>query len=80
MARIARALGADDAPGGLYDLAAVLGSRRALADLGLSEADLAPAAEAAAAAFADVHPRAADEDELRALLDDAFHGRRPGAV
>ena len=80
MARIARALGAGDAPGGLYDLAAALGARRPLADLGMAEADLASAAEAAAATLSELHPRAAGEDELRALLDDAFRGRRPAAA
>ena len=80
MARIARALGAGDAPGGLYDLAAALGATRALADLGLAAADLASAAEAAAATLGELHPRAAGEDELRALLDDAFRGRRPAVA
>ena len=76
MARTARALRADDAPAGLYDLAAALGVKTALADLGFAETDLATAAEAAPA-LAGIHPRAPSGGELAALFDDAFRGRRP---
>jgi maleylacetate reductase len=77
MARIARALGADDAAAGLYDLAVALGASATLAELGLAEADIASAA-AAAAAFTRLHPRPASVGELGSLLEDAYHGRRPG--
>ena len=76
MARIARALGASDAPAGLYDLATALGAKTALADLGFAAADIA-AASTAAAQLAEVHPRAPQEGELAALLDAALRGDRP---
>ena len=77
MARTARALGAGDAPGGLYDLGASLGARMALKDIGMAEGDLDKAAEIATA-NPYPNPRAVTREGLRALLDDAFHGRRPG--
>jgi alcohol dehydrogenase class IV len=77
MARVARALGSPAAPGGLWDLAASLGAAMALKDLGLHEADLDAAAEIAIR-NPYANPRPVTEEGLRALLDDAFNGRRPG--
>ena len=76
MARAARALGVPDAPGGIYDLEAKLGLRLALKDLGMKEADLDRAARLAAE---NPYPNPAplSYDGIRALLDAAFHGRRP---
>jgi alcohol dehydrogenase class IV len=76
MARVARALGADDAPAGLYDLAARIGAPMKLGDLGLREADLDRAADIAVR-NPYYNPRAVTRDGVRALLDDAFFGRRP---
>jgi maleylacetate reductase len=76
MARIARALGADDAAAGLYDLAASLGARLRLADLGLRASDLERAADLAAQS-PYLNPCPITREGIRALLDDAFHGRRP---
>ena len=76
MARVALALGSGDAPGGLYDLAASLGASMALKDLGLREADLDAAAEIATR-NPYANPRPVTREDLRALLDDACHGRRP---
>lgn len=76
MARIARALGADDAAAGLFDLNVALGIRTSLKALGLTEPDLDTAADIVGRAeFAN--PRPAGRDDIRALLDDAFSGRRP---
>jgi hypothetical protein len=47
MARIARALEAEDAAGGLFDVAAALGARQSLAEIGLREEDLDRAADLA---------------------------------
>jgi maleylacetate reductase len=47
MARVARAIGANDAAGGLYDLQVKLGLKMKLADLGVPEADLERAAKIA---------------------------------
>ena len=78
VARLARALGAgeDDAAGALWDLARRLGAPAGLAELGLAAAELDPAARLAAAKVTQ-EPRPAGHEELRALLGDAWQGRRP---
>jgi maleylacetate reductase len=76
MARVARALGTDDGPGGLYDLALALGAKTALKDLGMAEDDLDQAARIATQ-NPYRNPRPITYDGIRALLDDAYHGRRP---
>ena len=76
MTRIARALGAGDAAGGLFDLAEKLGAPVALKDLGMPEAGLDQAADIAVA-NPYPNPRALERGALRQLLDDAYHGRRP---
>ena len=78
MARVARALGADDAAQGLFGLARGLGAPIALKDIGMRESGLEQAAEIAAAA-PYWNPRPIERDAIRALLDDAFHGRPPRA-
>jgi maleylacetate reductase len=78
MARIARAMGAADAPVGLYDLAIALGAKMALRDLGLAERDLDRAADLAVRS-PYYNPRPITRAELRSLLSDAYHGRRPDA-
>jgi alcohol dehydrogenase class IV len=78
MARIAAALGTEDAARGLYDLAASLGAKLRLADLGLSEADLKRAADLAVQ-NPYANPTPITHTGIRALLDSAFHGRRPAA-
>jgi len=76
MARVARALGVSNAPRGLFDLAKSLGAPVALRDLGMLEADLDRAAELAVA-NPYWNPRPIERAAVRALLDDAFHGRPP---
>jgi alcohol dehydrogenase class IV len=76
MARVARALGVDDAPGGLYDLAARIGAPMKLADIGLKESDLDRAADIAVK-NPYYNPRPVTREGIRALLDNAFFGRRP---
>jgi alcohol dehydrogenase class IV len=76
MARIARALGAEDAPAGLFDLASSLGAQMRLAAFGLDAADLDRAAELAMQ-DAYANPREVNRDGVRALLQDAYDGRRP---
>jgi maleylacetate reductase len=78
MARIARALAVSDAPAGLFDLARRIGAPASLKELGLRHADLDRAAELAAAAPYP-NPRPVTREDIRALLEDALHGRRPGA-
>lgn len=83
MARIERALGMQAAGGagaaqGLFDLAARLGAPTSLRALGMREADLDRAADLATQS-PYWNPRPIDRAGIRRLLDDAWHGRRPGA-
>ena len=76
MARIARALGAKDAPTGLYDLEMKLGLKMKLADLGMKQADLERAAQLATQAPYP-NPAAVEYAQVLQLLRNAFAGRRP---
>jgi maleylacetate reductase len=76
MARVARALGVQDAPTGLYDLAKGLGAPIALKDIGMPQDGLDRAADLAVA-NPYWNPRPIERAAIRALLDDAFWGRRP---
>jgi maleylacetate reductase len=76
MRRIARALGAATAAGGLFDLAVRLGAPTALKDIGMPEDGLDRAADIAAA-NPYPNPRPLDRAAIRELLDNAYHGRRP---
>ena len=76
MARIARALGAKDAPTALYDLEFHLGLRMRLADLGMKAADLDRAAELATQAPYP-NPAPVERPAVRVLLEAAYTGRRP---
>jgi maleylacetate reductase len=76
MSRIARALGAKSAAQGLYDLATSLGAPTSLAALGLKAADLDKAADIAVQ-NPYYNPRPITREGIRALLQDAFEGRRP---
>ena len=78
IARIARALGTDDAATGLYDLAHRLGVRLRLHEIGMRSEDLDAAADMAAR-NPYYNPREVTRDGIRALLQDAFDGRRPAA-
>jgi alcohol dehydrogenase class IV len=78
MARVARALGAADAPTGLYDLELKLGLRMKLADLGMRASDLERAAELATQAPYP-NPAPIERGAVRALLEAAFTGRRPAS-
>ena len=79
MARIARALGADDAASGLYDLARSLGAPVSLREIGMSEAGLDRAADIAAA-NPYANPIPVERAAIRSLLADAFEGRRPQSI
>lgn len=60
----------------LYDFASSIGSPMALKDFGLTEADLDRAAEIATK-NPYANPRPIDRGSIRALLQDAWEGRRP---
>ena len=77
MARIARALGGvGDPAAGLYDLARRIGAPAGLKEIGLGAADLDRAATLATT-NPYFNPRPVTRDGVRALLEDAYHGRRP---
>jgi alcohol dehydrogenase class IV len=76
MRAIARALGRDDAAQGLYDLEVALGTPITLAALGMKPPDLERAADLAIK-NPYYNPRPITRAGIRALLDDAFAGRRP---
>jgi maleylacetate reductase len=78
MSRIARALHAGSAAEGLYDLAAALGAPTSLAAIGMKAADLDQAADIAIR-NPYYNPRPITRDGIRAVLEDAFQGRRPRA-
>ncbi|MEP5513658.1 MAG: maleylacetate reductase, partial [Bauldia litoralis] len=59
-------------------LAKNAGAPTALRDTGMSEDGLERAAEIATA-NPYPNPRGLERDAIRKLLDDAWHGRRPGA-
>jgi alcohol dehydrogenase class IV len=74
--RVARALGVASAASGLYDMASAAGAPASLRDIGMPESGLDRAAELAVA-NPYWNPRPIDRVAIRALLDDAWHGRRP---
>jgi maleylacetate reductase len=76
MERIAKALGVDHAPSGLFDLAHRLGGPTALKDIGMRECDIEAAVEAALVA-PYWNPAPIEPGRLRDLLNNAFHGTRP---
>jgi maleylacetate reductase len=73
---VARALGTTSAAQGLFDLADSLGAPVALCEIGMKEADLDRAADIASQ-NPYYNPRRVTRDGIRALLQDAFEGRRP---
>ncbi|MFE7900398.1 maleylacetate reductase [Streptomyces sp. NPDC057424] len=74
-----RALGTDDVPRALWDLARSLGAPRSLAGLGLAEADVAPAA-ARAAGEPYANPREVTAEGVRGVLLAAWEGRPPDSA
>lgn len=76
MTRIARALGVEDAAGGLYDLEVKLGLKMKLADLGVPAGDLERAASIALEAPYP-NPAPVTYEGVLALLRNAHAGLRP---
>jgi maleylacetate reductase len=76
MRRVAQALGVDDAPTGLFDLASAIGAPTALREIGMRAEDLDRAAELATERPYS-NPAPVTRAGVRKLLDDAFYGRRP---
>jgi maleylacetate reductase len=76
VARIARALGTDNAARGLYDLAKSLGAPTALKDIGMPDGQLDRCAEIATQ-NAYWNPRPIVQAEIRNLLEAAYYGNPP---
>lgn len=79
MRRVARAVGADTAAGGIWDLAHGLGAPVALRDIGLMPEDLDHAADLAVS-NAYPNPRPLEKQAIRQLLQQAYEGIRPDTV
>jgi alcohol dehydrogenase class IV len=76
IARATLALRVNSAAAGLFDLAASLGTPTSLAALGMKHSDLDKAADLAVQ-NPYYNPRPIERGGIRALLQDAFEGRRP---
>jgi maleylacetate reductase len=79
MEQVARALGVEDAPRGLFELAQRLGAPLGLQQIGMRAEDLDRAAELATQA-PYFNPRRVERADIRELLNDAFLGRAPSSV
>jgi alcohol dehydrogenase class IV len=77
IAKVARAVGVASAARGLFDLVEKAGAPVALRDIGMPKDGLDRVADLA---VADPYwnPRPIERAAIRALMDDAWHGRRPG--
>jgi maleylacetate reductase len=76
MRRVAKAIGAVDAPRGIYELEKSLGLPLRLADIGMQQADLERAARMASEAPYP-NPRKVEYGPVLELLRNAYEGRRP---
>jgi alcohol dehydrogenase class IV len=76
MRHVAEALGAEEAPGALYDLMQVAATAKSLKQMGLTMAALGKAADLAARDPYD-NPRSVTRDEIMAILAAAYEGERP---
>jgi maleylacetate reductase len=76
MARVTRALASTEAAQGLFDLAGELGAPRSLREIGMPENGLDEAADIAVMP-PYWNPRPIERTSIRALLQDAYEGRRP---
>jgi maleylacetate reductase len=77
-ARIAAAMGVEDAAQGLYDLIGRLGGPRSLREIGMPE-DGVERAAALAVESPYWNPRPIEREPIRALLERAYRGVRPEA-
>jgi alcohol dehydrogenase class IV len=80
MERVAHATGAQSAAPGLYDLAKKIGAPTALKNIGMKEENLNEAISLVLEKAPFDNPRPVDETGVRAILEGAYTGRRPGRV
>jgi maleylacetate reductase len=76
MSQIARALGANDAAVGLFELAGAIGVRRSLRDVGMREEDIDHASDLAVT-NPYWNPRPVERDAVRGLIARAWAGAAP---
>jgi maleylacetate reductase len=76
MRKIGKAIGAQDAPLGIWELERRLGLPMKLADLGMKAADVEKAARTAVQAPYP-NPRKVEFEPVRELLQNAFEGKKP---
>ena len=76
MAEIAQALGADDAAGGLFELAGQLGIRRSLDEIGMRKQDIDQASDLAVK-NPYWNPRPVERDAIHGLIARAWAGMPP---
>jgi maleylacetate reductase len=76
MSQIARALGANDAAAGLFELAGAIGVRRSLRDVGMREEDIDHASDLAVT-NPYWNPRPVERDAVRGLIARAWAGAAP---
>ena len=74
--RIARAMGVNDAPSGIWELEQRLGLPMKLADIGMKQADLERAARIAVQAPYP-NPRKVEYQPVLELLHNAYEGKKP---
>jgi maleylacetate reductase len=76
--RVAAALGVDEAAAGLFDFGRSIGAPTSLAALGMRQDDLS---EVARLCFDTPvwNPRPVEPSDVLAILEEAFHGRRPAS-
>jgi maleylacetate reductase len=78
MEQIARAIGTRSASAGLYDLASRIGAPTALKNIGMKEENLDEAINLILEKAPYNNPCPVDTAGIRAILEDAYAGRRPG--
>jgi maleylacetate reductase len=77
--QLAEAMGVEDAAVGLFELALTVGAPAALKDIGVKESDLDEAVNIATEKEL-ANPEPVTKERLRALLDNAFHGKSPSPI
>lgn len=76
-ARIAKALGAESAATGLYELVEKIGAKTALKDIGMKEEYIDEVVPQILETAPEDNPRPVDEEGVRGILEGAYAGRRP---
>ena len=79
MAKVAQALGAETAAGGIYDFARSVGAPVCLADHGMAGGDIERCTELVIETDNGLNPRPVDAQGVRSILEAALAGERPRA-